>query len=140
MPTPRYRIRTIMIVVAICGFMTCAGIEGRKLYRLSRYYRSIALTFAATESAENRNFVLSNREMARLNAEGAAIAAFEGGGQDLSVAEQEVRRIKKKANKFQVDSATLYHDETARSAERAARLRRMYERAARYPWLRVESN
>jgi hypothetical protein len=111
---PRFRIRTMMAVVLGVALLFWGGTEGRRLYRLSRYYSQRAAEDRQQEAAHLDTLHLLEADGFRAEEDGTYSEKL---AQSLVIGfyERCVKRIP-------------YH----------ARQRQKYERAARYPWLPVE--
>jgi hypothetical protein len=137
MPLPRIRIRTMMVAVGVVAIVIAGVIEARRLYRFSKYCEAIAVRADDAETTARHN---------------AQHWARDGEYWSGRVRDAELK-LKKYSNRpvlvdvFSKDLVYLeklqandagYVAKSTRIAEHFARLKRKYERAARYPWLPVE--
>ena len=138
MRLPRFRIRTMMVVVAAIALVAAAGVESRRLYGLSRRYRARATEYSRIEKWA--------REFAKDGAE--RVVAASGHVHDteefLKKGAQRGRRMQElisESLELEKEYERLCRQGlqkwTARG-QHAASLKDKYERAARYPWLPVE--
>lgn len=119
MRMPRFRIRTLMIAVGVVALMAAGGIESRRLYRLSSYYRSQAATAKRAQMYRTSECV---RWEMRVKERQAWVDRSHGEvGPDSFV-----RR------------AIAIRDKVSRQVDYWKNLKSKYERAARYPWIPVE--
>lgn len=117
MRMPRFRIRTLMIAVAVVAVLTACAAGAWRLNRLSRYYRSQAAILSHAEKRATEGLKDQEEELA-------------------SIAKRDPL-ARAKLKDFE-DVARHCAGQYAALAEHAAALKLKYERAARYPWLPVE--
>ena len=126
----------MMIAVAVVAFVVWAGIEGRKLYQLSRYYRQRATAAAQVEIASRRNAQLLLKAVSRYEKFSKLttdeIAMLPGSEQAFA------RQYLNTRGSAIFAVIELQMKDALGQADRHARIRSKYERAAARPWLPVE--
>lgn len=123
MRMPRFRIRTMMIVVAMGALSLWGAMETRRLHRWSSYYRQRAANAQKGETEQRRRIARAVQAIRDLE---VLLGENPPKGKDFFR-----RAIKSlKADIARRPEGVSYY----------ARLRRKYERAARYPWLAVEED
>ncbi len=119
-PNIRFTVRRMMVVVASVAVAIGATLEFKRLGRLSRDYHRRALTSAREERMWRRGS--SGREASELEA------------RRLSVALRSKDRVLADLWAEETSTRARENREVREIFNHHARLRRMYERAASYPW------
>lgn len=154
---PRFRIRTLMVVVAVVALVLFSAVEARRLYRLRKEYQrkvfmhrtleevfrgSASIIRTAAAKAEDRAVRIRRGEVDEYQKVSDRIRAeLKLEREDLS---EFVKRNPETANTWAVSFEKFAKEERASAdhegvkADYHACLREKYERAARYPWLPVE--
>lgn len=122
MSLPRFRIRALMILVAVSACLVWAGIAGMHLRTKSQRYRALARQHAAEEA--NAQAML-DRQIAILNTLKAQIAQSNDRDKAAKLAWRANEQIVPDMHHFKLE------------VDRATALKRSYERLARRPWLPV---
>jgi hypothetical protein len=128
-----------MIAVMFLGLITWATVEVRQLRKLSRYYASRATYFRLLEQWDRKvqSYYESYSERNWASSKRLRV------GPDKEKQQQKIREIKgdwlryaqerEQQAAFQKNAALA----ACRRADYAAKMAEKYDRAARYPWLRV---
>lgn len=119
---PRFRIRSLMIVVALSACLVWAGITGKQLRTKSRRYRALATQHAASEAGAR---AAVKRMVALLSTLEADIA------KKKEKDEPEVLQLMLAAR----SDVTEEMRREKLKLDRESTLRRSYSRVARHPWL-----
>jgi hypothetical protein len=119
---PRFRLRTLMIAVAVIAVVIPPGIEAQRLGQVSSRRQLLAAMCKGREDSLRSD---AQRHATMLAAEEAQFAAA-----PMSAALRELRSQYIKERRGE-------REELNRKLDDAAALTRKYERAARYPWLPV---
>lgn len=121
---PRFRIRTLMIAVAVVGLVAWGGIEVRRLGRLSSDYRRRASSAALVRSA---------------------LLKIHTAAEKLAPVVQETLESTKRYDPDEVPAIEQRlagiisdRDKSAVEIDYWSNLQTKYEHAARYPWLPLE--
>lgn len=141
MRRPRFRIRTLMIAVAVVAIMVGAGIGGNRFYDSSKFYRSKAV-WAGNLEKSSRDAAFAHTLSFGIHGEHATKAirrrlewAIEEYPDTIDLIDALLDQLAEE-NEAELrihEDAQLF----TRKAEHFANLKQKYERAARYPWLPV---
>jgi len=105
-----------MIAVAVVALMVASGVEMRRLYRLSSYYRNQATVAKRAQKYRIGELVRAERRVKERQAWVADGSARPG----------------------TVRTSIAIRDQISRQIDYWRNLKSKYERAARYPWLPVD--
>lgn len=122
----RFRLRTLMIAVAILGGLLAIGIEVRRLSRVATGHRQKAMLYALQES----------RWLAALQRQDAMIRSVEAQYQAASPDDPARKLLLQKA----AAELRQEHEDLKPRLEQATTLKIKYERAARRPWETMAPN
>jgi hypothetical protein len=155
MPLPRFRIRTLMIAVAVVGVTLVIAPEASRLWRLSGLYRNRASDFASSEKQVRgiaRRFeALAQKALVQAKTYRSGRVPDDE-DPDTKKTLQDFREAMKTMDATSaedpldvgaglMDEAVEQYTEEVKNCDMAAtyfgNMRRKYERAARYPWLSV---
>lgn len=126
MRLPRFRVRTLMLAVAVVALLVAGISAGLRLHRLSGYYRAKAVDAGLRgyiESAPGAQWEWMVREYEKDR------KIFENSKLPVELREEHERGL---------IEARVYRDRYRNVAKHYERLRLKYERAARRPWLPIE--
>lgn len=124
-PHLHFRLRTLMIVVAIVAFLMGGSITSMRMNRLARDNRRKAIRFAHDERVFK---AMADRQAAKVRHVKNYYEVLKSGGDEQAV----------QSTKEWLDIVEHGLAGYRASAAKYARLRKKYERAASYPWLFVE--
>lgn len=134
MRMPRFRIRTLMIAVAVAAGLTGVGVEGWRLYRFAKHCEQVSAGQAAKES-QALNLMKARQRMLD------SIDATAKGLESNLRAQGPVPWQMSEEFRMMVESPRVYYtaqrDYYSALARHHGQLREKYRKAASRPWLPV---